>query len=36
METLVKNPEYLGGVWILVNLDLSKVSAKSIRSSIVD
>jgi predicted RNase H-like HicB family nuclease len=34
MEKLVKNPEYLGGVWMLVNIDLSKVNTKSIRLNV--
>jgi len=34
LEKLVKNPEYVGGVWMLVNIDLSKVNAKSIRLNV--
>jgi predicted RNase H-like HicB family nuclease len=34
IEKLVKNPEYTGGVWMLVNIDLSKVNTKSIRLNV--
>jgi len=30
LEKLVKKPEYIGGVWMLVNIDLSKLSARLI------
>jgi predicted RNase H-like HicB family nuclease len=30
LEKLIKKPEYIGGVWMLVNIDLSKLSAKSV------
>jgi predicted RNase H-like HicB family nuclease len=34
LEKLVKNPEYVGGVWMLINIDLSKVNTKSIRLNV--
>ncbi len=34
MEKLVKSPDYVGGVWMLVNIDLSKVNTKSIRLNV--
>lgn len=34
IEELIQNPEYHGGVWMLFDLDLSKVTSKAIRLNI--
>ena len=34
LTDLSKNPEYLGGAWMLAEIDLSKLSTKSVRLNI--
>jgi len=34
LETLARNPEYEGGVWMLFDIDLSKINSKAVRFNV--
>lgn len=34
LEQVARNPEYAGGVWMLVDIDLARVNTKSVRVNI--
>lgn len=34
LEILAKNPEYEGGVWMLFDIDLSKINTKAVRFNV--
>ncbi len=34
LEVLARKPEYQGGIWMLVDIDLSKINSKAVRLNI--